>query len=149
MLLWTLLSKRSTSLRFQVYLLWQLVLAFFFFFFLCHLACGILVPQTDIEPGPLHWKRRLLTTGPPRKSPVSVITNTPKRYNGLPRIYASSPILDGIPCDSLVFSISLPSPLGSGQWLTVLQARDTQHWLPLIHSLWMTCRNQHLLIKTC
>ena len=58
---------------------------------------------------------------------MSVVTNTPKRWNDLPRIYASSPILDGIPCDSLVFSISLPGPLESGQWLTVLQACDTQH----------------------
>ena len=38
-----------------------------FFFFPCHMACGILVPQQGIEP--LHWKHTVLTTGPPGKSP--------------------------------------------------------------------------------
>ena len=32
-----------------------------------HVACGILVPWPGIEC-PLHWKHRLLTTGPPGKS---------------------------------------------------------------------------------
>ena len=36
------------------------------FFFLPHcVACEILVPQPGIEPGLLHWKCRVLTTGLP------------------------------------------------------------------------------------
>ena len=36
----------------------------FFFFLPYHIAYGILVPQLGIEPMPLRWKHRLLTTGP-------------------------------------------------------------------------------------
>ena len=32
---------------------------------LCHAACGIIVPQAGIEPGPLQWEHRVLTTGLP------------------------------------------------------------------------------------
>ena len=42
----------------------------FFFFWLCHTACGILVPQPGIKPPPLNWKHGVLTTGPPGKSQV-------------------------------------------------------------------------------
>ena len=35
----------------------------FFSFWLCCEACGILVPQSGIEPMPLQWKHRVLTTG--------------------------------------------------------------------------------------
>ena len=41
----------------------------FFFFWPCHLTCGILVPQPGIEPRPRQWERRVLTTGPPGNSP--------------------------------------------------------------------------------
>ena len=34
----------------------------------CCAACGILVPWPGIEPAPLHWKRRVLTSGLPGKS---------------------------------------------------------------------------------
>ena len=40
----------------------------------CHLPGSLvvgmwdLVPWPGIEPGPLHWEHRVLTTGPPRKS---------------------------------------------------------------------------------
>ena len=30
--------------------------------------CGIIVPRPGIEPHPLHWGQRVLTTGPPGKS---------------------------------------------------------------------------------
>ena len=36
--------------------------------FFGHAACRILVPQPGIEPHPLHWKHRVLITGPPGKS---------------------------------------------------------------------------------
>ena len=42
---------------------------------LCHTACGILVPQPGISPGPLHWKLGVLTIGPPGKSWESVHTS--------------------------------------------------------------------------
>ena len=41
---------------------------FFFFFWLIQVACGILVPQSVIDPHPLQWKLRVLTTGPPGNS---------------------------------------------------------------------------------
>ena len=31
-------------------------------------ACGILIPQLESNPRPLHWKLRVLTTGPPGRS---------------------------------------------------------------------------------
>ena len=44
-----------------------------FLFFLCVgevcAVCGILVPWPGVEPRPLQWKRRVLTAGPPGKSP--------------------------------------------------------------------------------
>ena len=39
-----------------------------FNFWPCHIACGILVPWPGIESTTLHWKSRVLTTGPPGKS---------------------------------------------------------------------------------
>ena len=44
-----------------------------YFFWPCHTACGILVPQPWIEPGPRQWKHRVLTTGPPGNSPIHLI----------------------------------------------------------------------------
>ena len=35
---------------------------------LCSVACGILVPNQRWNPRSLHWKLRVLTTGPPGKS---------------------------------------------------------------------------------
>ena len=40
----------------------------FFFFWLCCMACGILVPNQRWNPRSLHWKLRVLTTGPLGKS---------------------------------------------------------------------------------
>ena len=34
----------------------------------CHVACGIIVPQQGLNPYPLQWKHRVLTTGQPGKS---------------------------------------------------------------------------------
>ena len=40
-----------------------------FFLFLAMLSpCGIIVPRPGIEPHPLHWGQRVLTTGPPGKA---------------------------------------------------------------------------------
>ena len=39
-----------------------------YLFWLSHTACGILVSRSEIDPGPLHWKRGVLTTGLPGKS---------------------------------------------------------------------------------
>ena len=39
-----------------------------FYLFFGHKACGILVPCPGIHLAPLHWKHRVLTTGPPGKS---------------------------------------------------------------------------------
>ena len=42
--------------------------SFFFSFLPYHVAYGILAPQQGIEPMPLTWELRVLTSGPPRKS---------------------------------------------------------------------------------
>ena len=39
-----------------------------FFFFLV-VACEIWFPDQGSNPGPLHWERGVLATGPPGKSP--------------------------------------------------------------------------------
>ena len=39
-----------------------------FFFFFAWVACGTLVPQPQIQPGPPQWKHQLLTTGLPENS---------------------------------------------------------------------------------
>ena len=41
------------------------IISFFFFFWLCHEACRILIPWAEIEPRPWQWKHQVLTTGPP------------------------------------------------------------------------------------
>ena len=49
--------------------------AFFFFFNIFWLhptACGISVPQPGLKPVPLHWQLRVLTTGLPGKSQLSL-----------------------------------------------------------------------------
>ena len=43
------------------------ILIYLFTFWLHSAACRILVPQPG-NPHPLHWKLRVLTTGPPGKS---------------------------------------------------------------------------------
>ena len=63
--LWSLLGakrKGRTSLLRHFY--------FILFLFFCHMACGILVPQPGIEPVSLHWKHRVLNTGPTGRSSV-------------------------------------------------------------------------------
>ena len=55
--------------------LWQTLLFFFFFliyFWLCHVAHGILVPQPETELTPPESKCKVLTTRPPGKSQVPV-----------------------------------------------------------------------------
>ena len=47
-----------------------------FFFWLCHLACKILVPQPGIEPEPWQWKCWVLTPGPPGNSLESLTLMT-------------------------------------------------------------------------
>ena len=37
------------------------------------MACGILVPDKGSNPCPLQWKRGVLTTGPPGKSPENLL----------------------------------------------------------------------------
>ena len=44
------------------------VFCLFVVFGCCREACGILVPQPGINPCPLHWEHRVLTTGQPGKS---------------------------------------------------------------------------------
>ena len=54
--------------------LFDIVLTFFFSFsWLCRAACEILVPQSEIEPGPCQWEHRVLTTGPPGECPCLTI----------------------------------------------------------------------------
>ena len=62
----------------KVFIEFVTVLLLFFFFFNClfffvwlfgHEACGILAPQSGIEPTPPALKDEVLTTGPPGKSP--------------------------------------------------------------------------------
>ena len=47
-----------------------------------HMACGILVPAQGSNPCPLQLKRRVLTTEPPRKSPVLGILNEGNQGEG-------------------------------------------------------------------
>ena len=46
------------------------------FFWLHHVACGILVPWPGWNPCPLHWECGVSTTGPPRKSLPFCICNS-------------------------------------------------------------------------
>ena len=54
---------------------------FFFFFWPCHVVCGILVPWPGIEPGPQQWKHWVLTTGPPGNSPNRPFLKRKNVYN--------------------------------------------------------------------
>ena len=45
----------------------------FFCVWPCCMACGIIVLQPGIEPGPRQWKQWVLTTGPPGNSPLSLL----------------------------------------------------------------------------
>ena len=49
---------------------------FFFFFWPCPAACGILVPQPGIKPTPPALEAWVLTTGPPGKSPLKFVVQT-------------------------------------------------------------------------
>ena len=49
---------------------WRIWFLFCFLFWPCCAACGSYFPNQGLNPRPLHWKCRVLTTGPPGKSPV-------------------------------------------------------------------------------
>ena len=55
-----------------------ILLLFFILFFGCE-ACGILAPQPGMEPAPPALEGKVLTTGPPAKSPASCF-NTENKY---------------------------------------------------------------------
>ena len=66
---WKLLGVYPLPLVPQNVSLSNPVSCLFFFFLLLHCtAYEILVPSPGIEPGPLWWKRRFLTTGPGSRS---------------------------------------------------------------------------------
>ena len=46
---------------------------FFFFFWLCHVACRILLPDQGSNPCPLQWKHRVLTTTTIFKGKIFII----------------------------------------------------------------------------
>ena len=52
----------------------------FFFFWLRHMACRILVPCPGTEPRPQQWKCQVLTTGPPGNSQLWLIFNKIREY---------------------------------------------------------------------
>ena len=62
------------SLTYRIVLLNNDFCLVFFIFWPQSGACGVLVPQLGIEkPHPLHWKLRVLTIGPPGKSPYETL----------------------------------------------------------------------------
>ena len=76
---WVLGEKKALyNLNYYLFtILWEIrkyvyhskpIFKIFSFFWLCHLACRILVPWPGTEPGPQQWKCRVLTTGPPGNS---------------------------------------------------------------------------------
>ena len=82
----------SLSFNYNIYsdLIWLIfkILAFFaqskdhiscfysslFFFWPHSITCRVLISQPETEPFPCQWKPRVLTTGPPGKSPIVLIT---------------------------------------------------------------------------
>ena len=48
----------------------------YFFFFFAHSVFEILVPGQGWNPHPLQWRRRVLTTGPPGKSPYITVSRS-------------------------------------------------------------------------
>ena len=65
-------------------------LALFFFFWPCHVACGILVPWPGIEPGlSALWMHRVLTGPPGNFQSLSFKTHQIQRAGG-PQSYKSS-----------------------------------------------------------
>ena len=77
----------------------------FWFFWLCHTACKILVPWPEIEPEPLQRKHQVLTTAPPRNS-LALIVFIWSLYDSLCRV----------PCH-LQIVIVLPFPFQFGYLL--------------------------------
>ena len=69
---------KASFIHFFSQLFFGLVFLFFSFFFLSLLwhtgssilvaACGVSFPDQESNPGPLHWERGVLATGPPGKS---------------------------------------------------------------------------------
>ena len=51
------------------------------FWFFGHEACRILDPQPGIEPSPAALEGKVLTTGPPGKSPVIALEKRKKEKN--------------------------------------------------------------------
>ena len=102
---------------FSFFLFFTLAFSGFFFYFGC-MACGIQFPEQQLNLSSLHWEHRVLTTGPPGKSPHSFlcrncvlslhchITESLSRLllllssNGLAQMLLCHDIVDQLSCSS-------------------------------------------------
>ena len=93
------------------------------FFFFCHTACGILIPQPGIKPCPLYWNHGVLTTGPPGKG-CDHLLKEEEAY-----IYIYMKVLVDQSCPTLFdpMDYSLPGSSVHG----ILQARRILEWVAI------------------
>ena len=75
-----IISVKFFAFNYQAYS----ILFFFFFFWPCHVACEIKVPQSRNELRPQWWKPRILTTGIPGNS-QACLKDLKRRMLCLPR----------------------------------------------------------------
>ena len=102
--------------------MWQL----FFFFFLHHKVCGILVPWPGIEPRSAAVKDWVLTTGPPGKSPDMTAIKKKRCILLTPHVYLLTFFWE-VQSSLLVFSP--PYPYGPPFWRKDRKMRKVREWV--------------------
>ena len=102
--------------------MWQL----FFFFFLHHKVCGILVPWPGIEPRSAAVKDWVLTTGPPGKSPDMTAIKKKRCILLTPHVYLLTFFWE-VQSSLLVFSP--PYPYGPPFWRKDRKMPKVREWV--------------------
>ena len=65
-----LLASQLPSWLYSQAVLTTAEVTFFFIYWMCHAACGILVPWPGLNTSPWWWKHRVQTIGPPGNSKI-------------------------------------------------------------------------------
>ena len=79
-----------------IYVFIYLPIHAFIYLWLCHVACGILVPQPGVEPVPSAMRPQSLSTGPPGNSLIGA--------------FNQAPLLDGAPLSGKITACGVDGP---------------------------------------
>ena len=137
---WVVLAWNSVASLYVWVLIYFVLIWFgiFVLFWPCQTVCRILGPQPGIEPGPLQWKRWVLTMGPPGSSHIltwfwSELDETIRKdFGSLKDFLCQAP-------DKYLLKESRPPP--APPWSSPLE------WVPHTHMRQRSCGEKSNLLE--